>query len=54
MIRKTKNGYQVLSEKGKPLSKDDLTEDEADARLKQVERFKKARNVLKLFAGKKD
>lgn len=40
MIVKTKRGYQVRSEAGKNLSADDLTKEEAQERLKQVERFK--------------
>lgn len=40
MIVKTKNGYQVKSERGINLSMDDLTFEEAEARLKQVEMFK--------------
>ena len=41
MIKKTKLGYQVKSEKGKNLSKPNLTKAEAQKRLKQVEYFKK-------------
>jgi len=40
MIRKTSKGYQVKSEKGKNLSKDNLTKEQAKKRLKQVEYFK--------------
>ena len=40
MIIKTKNGYQVKSEKGKNMSKPNLTKQEAEKRLKQVEYFK--------------
>jgi len=40
MIKKTKTGYQVLSEKNKPLSKPTLTRAEAEKRLRQVECFK--------------
>lgn len=40
MIVKTKQGYQVTSEKGKPLSKPNLTKQEAIERLKQVEYYK--------------
>lgn len=40
MIEKTKSGYQVKSEKGKPLSKPNLTKKQATKRLKQVEYFK--------------
>ncbi len=39
MIRKTKKGYQVVSEEGKPLSKDNLTKPQAEKRLKEVEAF---------------
>ena len=40
MIRRTSQGYVVLSEDGKPLSKKDLTLSEAKKRLAQVEHFK--------------
>jgi hypothetical protein len=40
MIRKTKRGFEVLSEEGKPLSKDNLTREQAKRRLYQVEWFK--------------
>ena len=40
MIVKTKQGYQVKSESGKPLSKPGLTKTQAQKRLKQVEYFK--------------
>jgi len=40
MITKTKSDYQVKSEKGKPLSKPNLTKKDAEKRLKQVEYFK--------------
>ena len=39
-IKKTGKGFEVLSEKGKHLSKPDLTKAEAEKRLKQVEYFK--------------
>ena len=41
MIVKTKQGYQVRSESGKPLSKPNLTKPQAKKRLAQVEYFKK-------------
>ena len=41
MIVKTSQGYQVRSEKGKPLSKPNLTKQEAEKRLAQVEYYKK-------------
>lgn len=41
MIIKTKSGYQVVSEKGKPLSKDNLTKKQAQQRLREVEFFKR-------------
>ena len=41
MITKTKTGYQVKSEKGKPLSKPNLTKTQAQNRLKQVEYYKR-------------
>lgn len=40
MIVKTKTGYQVKSESGKPLSKPNLTKEEANKRLAQIEFFK--------------
>lgn len=40
MITKTSKGYQVKSESGKNLSKPDLSKQEAQKRLKQVEYFK--------------
>lgn len=40
MITKTKKGYQVKSESGKNLSKPNLTKEQAQKRLKQVEMFK--------------
>jgi len=40
MIRKTKTGNQVVSEKGKPLSKPNLSRKAAEKRLGQVEYFK--------------
>lgn len=41
MIKKTKSGYEVVSEKtGKPLSKKTLTKEQAVKRLEQVEYFK--------------
>ena len=40
MIKKTSKGYQVVSEKGKPLSKPNLTKKEAEKRLFEIEYFK--------------
>jgi len=40
MKKRTSKGFQVVSEKGKPLSRPDLTNAQADARLKEVEMFK--------------
>ena len=40
MIKKTSKGYQVVSEKGKPLSKPNLTKEEAEKRLSEIEYFK--------------
>jgi hypothetical protein len=45
MIVKTPEGYQVRSEKGKNLSKPNLTKEEAERRLKQVEYFKNKKVV---------
>jgi len=41
MIKKTSKGYKVTSEKGKNLSKPNLTKAQAKKRLRQVEYFKK-------------
>ena len=41
MIVKTRQGYQVRSESGKPLSKPTLTKTQAQARLRQVEYYKR-------------
>ena len=41
MIVKTRQGYQVRSESGRNLSKPNLTKEQAQKRLAQVERFKK-------------
>jgi len=43
MIVKTKSGYMVKSEKGKPLSKPNLTKQQAQKRLSQVEYFKRGK-----------
>ena len=43
MIVKTKSGYLVKSEKGKNLSKPNLTKGQAEKRLQQVEYFKNKR-----------
>jgi hypothetical protein len=40
MIKKVKNGYKVLSEKGKNLGGPYKTKEAAQKRLKQVEYFK--------------
>jgi len=40
MIKKTSKGYEVTSEKGKPLSKKNLSKKQAEKRLRQVEYFK--------------
>ncbi|HEX9232458.1 MAG TPA: hypothetical protein VF849_00125 [Blattabacteriaceae bacterium] len=40
MIIKTKRGFKVVSKEGKNLSKDNLTKEEAEKRLRQVEFFK--------------
>ena len=40
MIIRTKRGFQVKSEKGKSLSKDNLSKGQAKKRLSQVEYFK--------------
>jgi len=41
MIKSVKGGYKVYSESGKPLSKTYSTKAQAQARLRQVEYFKK-------------
>lgn len=40
MIIKTKQGHQVVSKTGKPLSKPNLTKKQAQARLREVEYWK--------------
>ena len=40
MIVKTKTGYQVKSESGKPLSKPNLTKEQAKERIREVEYYK--------------
>lgn len=40
MIVKTKQGHQVVSKTGKPLSKPNLTEAQAQKRLAEVHYFK--------------
>lgn len=40
MIKKTGKGYQVKSESGKNLSKPDMSKEQAEKRLQQVEYFK--------------
>lgn len=40
MIVKRPDGFQVLSEKGKPLSKPDLSKEQAAKRLAAIEWFK--------------
>ena len=40
MIKKTSKGYQVASESGKPLSKPNLTKEQAQKRLARVEYYK--------------
>lgn len=40
MIKKTKTGYQVRSERGKNLSKPNLSKEAAKKRLAMVEYFK--------------
>lgn len=39
MIKKTSKGHQVVSEKGKPLSKPNLTREQAQKRLQQIHYF---------------
>jgi hypothetical protein len=41
MIKKTKSGYVVKSEKGKTMSKKNLSKKVAKKRLQQIEYFKK-------------
>lgn len=43
MIKKTSQGYQVVSHSGRALSKPNLTKKEAESRLKEVEMFKHIR-----------
>lgn len=41
MIKKTNKGYKITSEKGKNLSKDNLTLEQAKKRLAEIEYFKR-------------
>ena len=41
MISRTSTGYMVKSKRGKSLSKKNLTKEEAQKRLREVEYFKK-------------
>ena len=47
MIKKTKQGYQVTSEKGKALSKPNLSLRKAKERLASVEMFKAMKSKKK-------
>ena len=49
MIRQTKAGYKVVSEKGKNLSADNLTHAQAKKRLKQIEYFKHINTMATLI-----
>ena len=40
MIKKTGAGFKVTSEEGKSLSKENLSKDQAEKRLRQIEWFK--------------
>lgn len=40
MIKKTKEGYVVLSEKGKPISPKNLTKKQAESRLATLDFFR--------------
>jgi hypothetical protein len=40
MIKKTQAGFKVTSEEGKNLSKPNLTKEQAEKRLKQIEYWK--------------
>jgi hypothetical protein len=51
MIRQTKTGYVVVDQAGKPLSKPDLTMEEARTRLKEVERFRAMDKWVKSKGG---
>ena len=41
MIKKTSQGHQVVSEKGKPLSKPNLTQAQAKQRIREIHYFEK-------------
>lgn len=40
MIKKTSQGYKVVSEKGKNMSAKNLTKEQAEKRLAEIEYFK--------------
>jgi hypothetical protein len=52
MIVKTAKGWQVRSEKGRPLSKDDLSREEAKERLREVEEQKSMKKWIDKNKGK--
>lgn len=51
MIKKTSQGYEVLSESGKHLSRRNLSKAAAKKRLKQVEYFKHQDAIKKSLGG---
>lgn len=51
MIRKTSSGYKVVARSGKALSKPNLSREQAQKRLRQVEYFK--HRTLADFARKR-
>ena len=51
MLKKTKDGWQVVSEDGKPLSQADLSHREAEARLAEVEKMKRISAWIKSKGG---
>ena len=51
MLKKTKDGWQVVSEDGKPLSQADLSHREAEVRLAEVEKMKRISAWIKSKGG---
>ena len=47
MLKKTSQGYQVVSETGKSLSRPNLTKEQAEKRLAQIEMFKHMKKTKK-------
>lgn len=45
MVRKTANGYEIVGKSNKPITKDNLTENEAKTLHRKIEAYKASRKV---------